>query len=256
VFVEAVHAAQEAQAKAQKALQMVQPASEPVLPAAGPGTLAAKPVAIAPITAPAAPPLALAVPIAEPSTTAPVAPTTALATPPVTTYIVSSATLAEAYSYLTQRRPGAAGEPEWMLAVTGVKQGQTRTLEQLIEVKLASQSGARAAFDMEDFTRVAVTLHEHGQALHSVWHSHRHNGSPHPSGIDMALQRLLDDGGYPTIQAVFSEDGYVRFFGGSRPFAIQVHGKGVQPVERESNLYHIVERGTLPHPRLAAPKAR
>jgi hypothetical protein len=170
-------------------------------------------------------------------------------------YWISSAIMAEAHAYLTRHVPETGDEPEWMLAVTGLHQGNLRTLEHLIEVKVGSQSRAQAAFDIQDFTRVAVSLYEHGQALHAIFHSHRFSGAPHPSGIDDHLQRILEEGGYPAIQAVFSEDGYVRFFARQRRFAIQVHGKGVEHVDGEEFLFRIVHFGALPHPALALPRA-
>lgn len=161
-----------------------------------------------------------------------------------TTYWISSATLATAYQYLLQKLPNG-GEPEWMLAVTGIKlPNGTRTLEHLMAIKLNRQNGVQAAFDMADFTRVAVMLHEHGQALHAILHSHRFAGPPGPSGVDLALQRQLDGGGYPAIQAVFSEDGYVRFFAGAKPWQVQVHGSGVESCG--PGLWRIVERSVLP----------
>lgn len=166
-------------------------------------------------------------------------------------YWISSATLAEAYRFLTQRLPATGQEPEWMLAVTGIRNGHIRTLEHLIEVKLASQSAGQASFDMQDFTRIAVSLHEHGQALHAIFHSHRFSGPPHPSAVDDRLQRLLEEGGYPAIQAVFSEDGYVRFFARQRRFAVQVYGKGVTCIDRAHFLYRLVHFSTLPHPIIA-----
>lgn len=166
------------------------------------------------------------------------------------TYCITSATLAQAHAYLTRHLPGSNQEPEWMLAVTGLRRGQVRTLEHLIEVQLASQSPGQASFDMQDFTRIAVSLHEHGQALHAIFHSHRFSGPPSPSGTDDRLQRVLEEGGYPAIQAVFSEDGYVRFFARRREFAVEVYGKGVKKVDR--TLYRIVHFSPLPHPTPAA----
>lgn len=167
--------------------------------------------------------------------------------PAVTTYRISSATLAAAYRYLTQRLPDRANaEPEWLLAVSGLKlpTGE-RTLETLIEIQLRQQDSIRAAFDMNAFTAAAVTLTAHGQALHAIFHSHRFAGAPGPSGVDLALQRQLDQG-YPAIQAVFSEDGYVRFFGGARPWSVEVQGRGV--VRLADDLYRITERAVLPTP--------
>jgi hypothetical protein len=174
--------------------------------------------------------------------------------PATGTYWISSATIAQAHAFLTQKLPDSGPEPEWMLAVTGLCQGNVRTLEHLVEVRLGSQSRGQASFDIQDFTRVAVLLHEHGQALHAIFHSHRSAGPPRPSWIDERLQAILEDGGYPAIQAVFSEDGYVRFFAGRRHFAIDVHGKGVRPVDGNNRLYRIVHFGALPHPAPAAPR--
>ncbi len=167
-------------------------------------------------------------------------------------YSISSLILAQAHTYLTQHLPGSSQEPEWMLAVSGLNHDSVRTLEHLIGVRLASQSAAQASFDMQDFTRVAVCLYEHGQALHAIFHSHRFAGPPHPSATDDRLQRILEEGGYPAIQAVFSEDGYVRFFARNRRFVIEVQGKGVKPVDGDKNLYRIVQFGALSHPTFAA----
>jgi len=168
--------------------------------------------------------------------------------PETPVYVVSPVTLAQAYAHLTQHLPESGEEPEWMLAVTGVQQDGWRTLEQLIDVPLAKQSSATASFDMRQFARIAITLYEKGLALHSIFHSHRFKGQPQPSSVDWRLQDLLDQGGYPAIQAVFSEDGYVRFFA-RRPFSVTVAGKGVQCVDQDAFLYRLVHFDTLPSPR-------
>lgn len=179
----------------------------------------------------------------EPAPVQPALQPTSLSLP---TYVVSPATLASAYTQLTRHLPEGGREPEWMLAVTGVRYELLRTLEHLIEVKLAKQSAVTAAFDMQDFTRIAISLHEQGQALHAIFHSHRFNGPPQPSAVDWRLQEMLDQGGYPTIQAVFSEDGFVRFFA-HRPFTVKVSGKGVECVEPKTFLYRVTNFRTLPH---------
>lgn len=167
--------------------------------------------------------------------------------PGITTYIVSSATLAQAHAQLTRPNPNGGPEPEWMLAVTGIKKDELRTLEHLFDVKLANQSTVTAAFDMQDFAVNAITLHEHGQALHAIFHNHPFPGRPTPSGVDWRLQEVLDKGGYPAIQAVFSQDGYIRFFA-QRPFALTVFGTGVECVDQDNFLYRLVHFSTLPHP--------
>ena len=180
-------------------------------------------------------------------TTSPLLPVPQPNLPPV--YWVSSAVLAEAYGYLTQRLPEANQEPEWMLAVSGLRQGKERfTLEKLIEVGLSLQTPGNASFNMQDFARIAITLSQHGQALHAIFHSHRLRGPQRPSATDWRLQEMLDQAGYPAIQAVFSEDGYVRFFA-RKQFIVEVYGKGVEHLHADKHLYRITNFRTLPNPR-------
>jgi proteasome lid subunit RPN8/RPN11 len=182
--------------------------------------------------------------------TAQVSPRSALAAAPYR-YVIGSSTLAEAYGFLVQHLPGSRSEPEFMLAVTGVVVDGVRTLERLIEVPMDHQSFGKASFDMQAFNKIANLLYEHDQHLHAVFHSHRFSGPPAPSGTDKRLQTTLEEG-YPAIQAVFSEDGYVRFFANQRPFAIEIHGKGVTPVDGQPNTFRITQFGTLPHASPAA----
>lgn len=209
-----------------------------------------------PASLPARPAHMVPVPSTSPATILPASPAPSpKGGPGLFTYLVSSATLAEAHALLTRSLPGSTHKHEWMLAVTGLKQDHHRTLEHLIEVQLAVQTGATASFDMRDFARVAYTLYEQGLPLHAIFHSHRFAGRPTPSGVDWRLQDVLDQVDYPAIQAVFSEDGYVRFFA-RRPFAVSVLGKGVECVDQEGFLYRIICFGTLPQPGRTAASSR
>jgi len=167
-------------------------------------------------------------------------------------YGISSSTLSACYVYLTQNLPDEGNhEPEWMLAMTGIylPDRHFRSLEQLIEIRMNHQSAARASFDMDAFMKVARTLDKHGQALHAIIHSHRFSGPPVPSGVDWKLQKILDQGRFPTIQAVFSEDAFVRFFANrNRPFMIEISGKGVKTINESEHLYQITEFTTMPSP--------
>lgn len=160
-------------------------------------------------------------------------------------YCVSSMFLHECYQYLIRSKPGAGGEPEWMLAVTGLRIGHFLTLEHRLEFKLSNQSLAQASADMKEFTKLMIDLSEFGQALHAIFHSHRLAGPPSPSGIDMHLQETLEQASYPAIQAVFSEDGYIRFFARNRPFEVLVYGKGVDKHGRF--LYRLNQIGKVHH---------
>ena len=162
--------------------------------------------------------------------------------PAVNTYCVSSMELHACYPDLMQRVPATGGEPEWMLALTGLRLGHLLTLEHKLELKLAAQSAGCASADMQDLTRLLIELSQFGQALHAVFHSHRFNGPPRPSAIDMRLQEKLEQARYPAIQAVFSEDGYVRFFSKRRPFEVLIYGKGVEKVDRFLYRLHQIDQ--------------
>jgi hypothetical protein len=162
-------------------------------------------------------------------------------------YRISSAKLAEAHAYLTQPAPGKVGVVEWMLAVTGLKlDNGAYTLEDLLPIRQELQETTGAAFDMTHFLEAAKTLYEHGLKLHAVFHSHPTRGVPRESSIDRRLQEQLEAAGYPAIQAVFSQDGYVRFFSNQRPFTIIIHGKGVQQHVADPQVYRITQQATLP----------
>ena len=149
-------------------------------------------------------------------------------------YTASKLFLDECLSYLTQ------GRAEWMRAVTGIRLGNYYTLERMIHLDLETQSAARATADMDSVFRALLSLADSGHALHAVFHSHRSRGMPGPSSIDKALQQRLDRGGYPAIQAIFSEDGFVRFFGGQEPFEVKVYGTGVEKVNER--VYRLADK--------------
>lgn len=144
--------------------------------------------------------------------------------PEIPLYVVSSIFLKDCYRYLTQ------GEPEWMHAVTGVRFGYIYTLEKMLKIAADHQSVGGVIGNPNSVADALVYLHERGHCLHAVFHSHRFNGIPSPSGTDRAFQSRLDAGNFPTIQAIFSEDGYVRFFSGVRAFEVYVFGKGVEKI--------------------------
>lgn len=136
----------------------------------------------------------------------------------IRTYLTDVMTLQEAHCLMTR------GTDEWMLAVTGAKHGNNYTLSRLFEMGAAHQSKMAFKGDDEAIFQVLGSLSKAGLLLQGVFHSHRFNGTPSPSGVDKALQKCLESGGYPVVQAVFSDDGYVKFFGGEHPFEVRVTG--------------------------------
>lgn len=141
-----------------------------------------------------------------------------------TMYIASSLFLRDCQKFLTQ------GSPEWMHAVTGIRFGNTYTLERMVHLRVTDQSKGGVIAEPASVFDSLVNLSAYGHLLHAVFHSHRIEGVPRPSDVDTALQRRLDSGGFAAIQAVFSEDGYIRFFGGVRPFEIIIYGTRIEKV--------------------------
>lgn len=129
------------------------------------------------------------------------------------------------------RRSPVGIEPEWACLVTGPRLKEIRALSQMVPVRFTHQSAAKLAMEVDDFNRALRGLQRWGYSLHAVFHSHRFNGRVFPSQIDLDTQLRLLEPVYPAIQAVFSEDGYVRFFSVERPFTVEVFGRGVEHVE-------------------------
>lgn len=128
------------------------------------------------------------------------------------------------YSILNQ-------DPEWACLVTGMRINGIRMLTEPIRVQFSYQSVGGIKFELDDYHHALHNLQRWGYSLHAIFHSHRFNGPVSPSQIDLNSQRQLLEPIYPTIQAVFSEDGYIRFFSAERPFSIKIFGKGVTHVE-------------------------
>lgn len=145
--------------------------------------------------------------------------------PLVPAYLAGSLFLRDCYRYLVQ------GKPEWMHAVTGTQSTHIRTLDRMILLEPAQQSIAGVTARPEAVFEALIELYQHGHALHAVFHSHRFAGIPRPSAVDWALQERLDRGGYPTIQCIFSEDGYLTWFAGQQPFRLQIFGKGMEQID-------------------------
>ncbi|HEY59997.1 MAG TPA: hypothetical protein G4N92_04845 [Anaerolineae bacterium] len=122
-------------------------------------------------------------------------------------------------------------DPEWACLVTGMHINGVRMLADALRVQFSSQSAGGLQFELGDFQQSLRSLQRWGYSLHAVFHSHRFNGPVSPSQIDLNTQRQLLEPVFPAIQAVFSEDGYIRFFSAERPFSIKIFGKGVKHVE-------------------------
>lgn len=146
---------------------------------------------------------------------------------PCPVYVVSSLFLEDSYRYLVK------DPSEDAHYVTGSEFADHRVLERLIGFNKLKRTPGGVVGDPASTQRVLIGLASKGHRLTGWFHSHPGCGpwATVPSGIDRAHQTLLETGEYPAIGAVFSRDGYVRFFSNRVPFTVEVHGKGVRRID-------------------------
>ncbi len=161
---------------------------------------------------------------------------------PVLKYRTGSLFLKECFIYLT------AAPEEAIHLVTGLElEKNVFLLDRLEKVEYrASMAGAKA--NVKDLFKKLIEIDEkYGHLLLAVFHSHPFGGvaGACPSGIDRNLQNSLEKSGYKTIQAVFSRDGFIRFFSNKLSFEIEIYGKGVEKISEKENerIFKLTEIG-------------
>ena len=99
----------------------------------------------------------------------------------------------------------------------------------------------RVEADLRSTHRLLIKLEQFGHRLLAHFHSHpgRGSDSTHPSGTDRAFQQRLEKGGHVAVAAIFSRDGYVRFFRLDGNFQLEIHGSGIE--ECEDNVYRLTD---------------
>lgn len=142
-------------------------------------------------------------------------------------YVVSSWFLLDCYKWLTRSRT------EELCFVTGVEQDEKRHLERRCEFQMAAKSASGAEGDLASMARALLEMDKFGHRFLAHFHSHPFEGAAGtlPSSTDRDFQQRLEKGKYQAIGAIFSRDGYVRFFANGNPFNVIVFGKGVEDVE-------------------------
>jgi hypothetical protein len=139
---------------------------------------------------------------------------------------------------------------ERQFLVSGMPRGQEAyDWDLLIPVKLDNPSRYGVQADRSDlFTTLAHLDLSHGLLLLGIIHSHLSSGrsAVNPSQTDRTLQKNLEESGYKTVQAVFSEDGYIGFFTNTIPFALKVEGTGFEEVETHAT-QTVVRLKNAPH---------
>jgi proteasome lid subunit RPN8/RPN11 len=141
-------------------------------------------------------------------------------------YLCNSRFLTECYEYLVER------PEERINIVTGNEVNGTRVLETLVPVELSYSSVAGAKVDDDSILERLLDIESFGLKYFAYFHSHpgHGQGATVPSSIDRSLQEKYEVAGQDVIGAIFSRDGFVRFFSNNNQFRIQVAGKKVKKV--------------------------
>lgn len=149
------------------------------------------------------------------------------------TYLVGSLFLYDAYKALM------CGENEQMHYVTGVRWGNILTLERLVPFHLEKATPVFAKGDALSSHAALVHLDRFGYCLHALFHRHPGQGkeASRPSYIDLETQERLERGKYPVIGAIFTRDGWVRFFSVHNPFQVITYGERLE--RDEGNLLRL-----------------
>ena len=143
-------------------------------------------------------------------------------------YLASAAFLRRAYETVTETAD------ENLIYITGPEaRDVVFALSRIVQFALAQRSPINAVPEPTSQLDALIKLDDAGQRLLATVHSHPGRGAAatHPSGVDLSTQRHLEQAGYPTIGAIFSRDGYVRFYTVARQFAVSISGNGVEQLE-------------------------
>lgn len=150
-------------------------------------------------------------------------------------FVVSSFFLHECFKQLT------ADKKEQFFFITGSEVDGSLVLDQICTFEHLSRTEAGVVGDPKSTHRVLARLEQFGHRLLAHFHSHPGHGiaSTGPSGTDTNYQASLERSGYCTVAAIFSRDGYVRFFRLDQNFELQIHGTGVEHVE--ATIYRLTD---------------
>lgn len=151
-------------------------------------------------------------------------------TPARPRFVVSSLFLEQCFRDLT------ADDREQLFFVTGAEVDGVAVLDQKAEFAHERRTAVAVVGDRGATHRLLIRLEQFGHRLLAHFHSHPGTGADatHPSGTDERFQRRLETAGYPTVAAIFSRDGYIRFFRLTGEFDLQIHGEGVEDLGKHT----------------------
>jgi len=163
------------------------------------------------------------------------------------TYQVSSLFLNESWEYLVS----APSHGERLHLVTGTETPDgTTVLSKMQKLELKYQSPVYVKADDGDAHQTIISLDEiFGHRLLGMFHSHMSKGagSTSPSSVDVAFLERMEKLGCNCLGAIFSLDGFVRFYARYN-FELHVYGKAVVKIHDNPSdkLFKISNRG---HPK-------
>lgn len=139
-------------------------------------------------------------------------------------FVVSSLFIDQCFRDLT------ADANEQFFFITGAEVDGVGVLDQKVEFAHQRRTMLGVTGNTSATHKLLIRLEQFRHRLLGHFHSHPGLGlsATYPSGTDEAFQRRLETAGYPTVAAIFSRDGYVRFFRLTSEFELTVHGEGVE----------------------------
>ena len=139
-------------------------------------------------------------------------------------YVISSLFLHECFKDLT------VDSEEEFFFVTGSLINGVYVLDQKTEFQHQKRTVGGVTGQPSSTHKLLIKLEQFGHRLLGCFHSHpgKGPGSTNPSGIDEKYQKRLEDGGHVAVAAIFSRDGYVRFFRMDKEPEIEIYGEGVE----------------------------
>ena len=145
-------------------------------------------------------------------------------------YVISSRLLYECFHYLNQDRHN-----ESLVDISGILFDETCVVMERMEcIEHDKQNSVYARSNLISTYRTLMKIDSYGGLLTGVFHIHPGKGpeSIHPSFTDVNDQVRREKIGMKAIGAIFSRDGYFRFFSKSLGFNIKIVGKGVKKHDR------------------------
>lgn len=165
-----------------------------------------------------------------------------MARPQTRRYVVSSLFLEACFRELT------ADDDEQLFFITGAEIDGACILDQKLEFAHQRRTRVGVTGQTGATHRLLIKLEQFGHRLLGHFHSHPGLGlsATTPSGTDERFQRRLEAAGYPAVAAIFSRDGYIRFFRLDGRVDVDIHGTGVDDLGNQTYRLRTLDQDARP----------